>query len=71
MSLPESSNLHHPSALQHLTVTPHALGVVDLPSVTTAGLGIVVAVALVHATGLLAGGSEATALAVLKHNMLV
>jgi hypothetical protein len=44
---------------------------VDLPGVTAAGLGVVVAVALVHATRLLAGGSEATALAVLNHNMLV
>lgn len=70
MPRPESSNLHHSSALQHLTVTPHALGVVDLPGVTAAGLGVVVAVALVHAAGLLAGGSEATALAVLKHNTL-
>jgi hypothetical protein len=44
---------------------------VDLPGVAAAGLGVVVAVALVHATGLLAGGGEATALAVLKHNTLV
>ena len=70
MSLPESSNLHHPSALQHLTVTPHALGVVDLPGVTAAGLGVVVAVTLVHATGLLAGRGEATALAVLRNTII-
>jgi hypothetical protein len=68
MSLPESSNLHHPSV--HLAVAPHALGVVDLPSVTATGLGVVVAVTLVHATGLLAGRGEATALAVLRNTII-
>ena len=36
-----------------------------LPGLSAAGLGLVVAVALVETTGLLAGGSETTSLAVL------
>ena len=62
---PRSSNPNHSSALTHLTVTPVALGVLALPGVAATGLGVVVAVALVDTTGLLAGGSETTALAVL------
>lgn len=49
----------------HLTVTPVALGVLELPGVAAASLGVVVAVALVDTTGLLAGGGETTGLAVL------
>lgn len=57
---------HQTCASTHLTVTPVALGVVELPGVATASLGVVVAVALVDTTGLLAGGSETTGLAVLE-----
>ncbi len=49
----------------HLSVAPEREGVVSLPGLSAASLGLVVAVALVEATGLLAGGSEATRLAVL------
>jgi hypothetical protein len=62
---PIFSSLYH-SALAHLTVTPVALGVLELPGVATASLGVVVAVTLVDTTGLLAGGSETTSLAVLR-----
>lgn len=62
---PIFSSLYH-SALAHLTVTPVALGVLELPGVATASLGVVVAVTLVDTTGLLAGGSETTSLAVLE-----
>ena len=55
----------HDCALKHLTVTPVALGVVELPGVAAASLGVVVAVALVDTTGLLAGRGETTSLAVL------
>ena len=55
----------HDCALTHLTVTPVALGVVELPGVAAAGLGVVVAVALVDTTRLLAGSSETTGFAVL------
>jgi len=61
---PIFSSLYH-SALAHLTVTPVALGVLELPGVATARLGVVVAVTLVDTTGLLAGSSETTSLAVL------
>jgi hypothetical protein len=56
---------HQTCALTHLTVTPVALGVVELPGVAATSLGVVVAVTLVDTTGLLAGGSETTGLAVL------
>jgi hypothetical protein len=49
-----------------LTVSPVALGVLALPGVATARAGVVVAVALVDTTGLLASGGETTGLAVLK-----
>lgn len=48
-----------------LAVAPVALGVLELPGVAAARLGVVVAVALVDTTGLLASGSKTTALAVL------
>jgi hypothetical protein len=48
-----------------LTVTPQRQGVVSLPGLSAASLGLVVAVTLVETTGLLAGGSETTRLAVL------
>lgn len=48
-----------------LTVSPVALGVVDLPGMASAGAGVVVAMAAVDTTRLLAGGSEATRFAVL------
>lgn len=57
---------HQTCALMHLTVTPVALGVVELPGVAAAGLGVVVAVTLVDTTGLLAGSGETTGLAVLE-----
>lgn len=56
---------HHTSVSGHLTVTPVALGVLALPRVAATGLGVVVAVALVDTTGLLAGSGETTALTVL------
>lgn len=56
---------HQARALMHLTVTPVALGVLELPGVAATSLGVVVAVALVDTTGLLAGGGETTGLAVL------
>lgn len=60
-----SNPIHRSSAGPHLTVAPVALGVLALPGVAATSLGVVVAVALVDTTGLLAGGSETTALAVL------
>lgn len=68
---PIFSNPVHRSALTHLTVTPVALGVLELPGVAATGLGVVVAVALVDTTGLLAGGGKTTSLAVLlKENFV-
>lgn len=57
---------HRARASMHLTVTPVALGVVELPGVAATSLGVVVAVALVDTTGLLAGSGETTGLAVLE-----
>lgn len=66
MPQPAISNRNHwESALSHLTVTPVALGVLALPGVAATSLGVVVAVTLVHTTGLLAGGGKTTGLAVL------
>lgn len=48
-----------------LSVAPEREGVVPLPGLSAASLGLVVAVALVETTGLLAGGGEAAGLAVL------
>lgn len=48
-----------------LPVAPQGEGVVAEPSLSAASLGLVVAVALVESTGLLAGGGKATLLAVL------
>jgi hypothetical protein len=48
-----------------LSVAPERQGVVALPGLSAASLGLVVAVALVETAGLLAGGGEATGLAVL------
>lgn len=61
---------HHPGLgdSSHLTVSPVALGVVALPGLPATGGGLGVAVALVDTTGLLAGGSETTRLAVLLRN---
>ena len=56
----------HASALMHLTVAPEALGVLELPGVAATSLGVVVAVALVDTTGLLAGSGKTTSLTVLK-----
>lgn len=47
------------------SVAPQRQGVVSLPSLSAAGLGLVVAVALVETTRLLAGSGETTSLAVL------
>lgn len=48
-----------------LSVAPQGEGVVSLPGLSAASTGLVVAVALVEATRLLAGGGETAALAVL------
>lgn len=48
-----------------LPVSPQGQGVVTLPGLSATGLGLVVATTLVETTGLLAGGGEATGLAVL------
>ena len=48
-----------------LAVAPVALGIVELPSMAAASLGVVVAVTLVNTTGLLASCGETTALTVL------
>jgi hypothetical protein len=48
-----------------LPVAPQGQGVVAEPGLSAAGLGLVVAVALVETAGLLAGGGEAAGLAVL------
>lgn len=48
-----------------LPVSPQGQGVVTLPGLSATGLGLVVATTLVEATRLLAGGGEATGLAVL------
>jgi hypothetical protein len=53
----------------HLTVSPVALGVLALPGVAATGGGVVVAVALVDTTGLLAGSGETTGLAVLERGI--
>jgi hypothetical protein len=53
----------------HLTVSPVALGVLALPGVAATGGGVVVAVALVDTTGLLAGSGETTGLAVLVNGV--
>lgn len=48
-----------------LTVSPVALGIVTLPGMASAGVGVVELVAAVDTTGLLAGSSETTGFAVL------
>lgn len=53
------------SSRERLPVAPQGQGVVSLPGLSAAGSGLVVAVALVETTGALAGGGEATGLAVL------
>jgi hypothetical protein len=50
---------------RRLSVAPQRQGVVLLPGLSAASLGLVVAVTLVETTGLLASSSEATGLAVL------
>lgn len=52
-------------AHQPLPVAPEGQGVVALPGLSAASTGLVVAVTLVETTGGLAGGGEATSLAVL------
>jgi hypothetical protein len=51
--------------LTHLAVAPEREGVVPLPGLPPAGGGLVVGMTLAETAGLLAGGSETTALAVL------
>lgn len=53
------------SSSTRLSVAPEREGVVPLPGLSAASLGLVVAVALVETTGLLASGGETTRLAVL------
>ena len=54
---------------RRLSVAPQGQGVVALPGLSAASLGLVVPVALVEAAGLLAGGGEAAGLAVLVHGV--
>ena len=54
-----------PRRLRRLPVAPEGEGVVALPGLSAAGLGLGVAVALVETAGALAGGGEAAGLAVL------
>lgn len=61
---PQSSTLLL-SSRERLPVAPQGQGVVSLPGLSAASGGLVVAVALVETTGALAGGGEATGLAVL------
>jgi hypothetical protein len=51
--------------VRRLSVSPEGQGVVALPGLSAASLGLVVAVTLVETTGLLAGGGKTTSLAVL------
>lgn len=51
--------------VKHLPVAPHGEGVLALPGLSAASLGVVVAVALVETAGSLAGGGKAASLAVL------
>lgn len=48
-----------------MSVSPEGQGVLAFPGLSAAGLGVVVLVALVDTSALLAGGGEATAFAVL------
>lgn len=59
---------HAPSSTR-LSVAPEGEGVVSLPGLSAASLGLVVAVTLVETTGLLAGGGETARLAVLVHGV--
>lgn len=63
--MPRSIALLSPRVTWRLTVSPERQGVVALPGLSAASLGLVVAVTLVETTGLLAGGGETTSLAVL------
>lgn len=54
---------------RRLSVAPQGQGVVLLPGLATAGLGLGVAVALVETARLLAGGGEAAGLAVLVNGV--
>ena len=56
-------------SVSRLPVTPEGEGVVALPGLPAAGLGLGVAVALVETTRLLAGGGEAAGLAVLVYRV--
>lgn len=64
MAKTNTNTRSHHSA--HLPVSPEAEGVVSLPGLAAAGVGLGVTVTLLDTTGLLASGSEATRLAVLK-----
>jgi hypothetical protein len=55
----------HARASTHLPVAPEGEGVVPLPGLPPAGSRLVVSVSFAQTTALLAGGGEATALAVL------
>lgn len=59
-------NPQSPNHSLHLTVSPEVLGVESFPGLPSAGGCLVVAVALVETTGLLAGGSKTTGFAVLE-----
>ena len=63
---PSKRDLFHTQlSSSRLTVSPELLGVLASPGVTTTGAGVVVAVALVDTTGLLAGRGKTTSLTVL------
>lgn len=65
MQTPTPSVFLHTPPQPRLTVSPVALGVVTQPGFATTGGRVVVSVALVDTTGLLAGRGETTAFAVL------
>ena len=58
-----------PKLRTHLSVAPEREGVVALPGLSATTTSVVVAVALVETTGLLASGGEATRLAVLVNGL--
>lgn len=72
-------NVSNPTTISHntpsarttmrLAVPPVALGVETFPGLSPASGGLVVAMALVETSALLAGGGESTELAVLVHGV--
>lgn len=58
-----------PTSRNRLPVAPQGQGVLPLPGLSPAGRGVVVLVALVDTTGLLASGGETASLTVLVHRV--